>query len=319
MILRASRINQILIAVLPRIQRYMRGSILRRVFSWLCAQWNACEGAVEVRLHGFPMLINGGNPYPLLLCHCRWFNAPLVELCHLLAISLGRPICFVDVGSAVGDTVALIKERCPRSVEKFVCVEGDAEFFSLLAHNMNQFIDVTVVNTMLAREPGAVGSLVKHHRGTASATGTDRVHAVRLDSIEALSSCRVDLLKIDVDGFDGEVLAGASGLLKCSEPPTVIFEWHPKLCKDTGNDPLTAFETLAQCGYKTFAWFDNLGIFSHFSGIFSPDILEDHARYLLSVNGRRDEHFDVIALPPDSSISLTELASLNYAGRWASR
>jgi hypothetical protein len=36
-------------------------------------------------------------------------------------------------------------------------------------------------------------------------------------------------------------------------------------------------------------------------------------RYLLAVNARADEHFDVVALPDSSPIDDVELAALEYA------
>jgi FkbM family methyltransferase len=319
MISEAPPLYALLPAFLPRAQRYMRGPLLGRINARLGQLWHSCEGAVKMRLHGFPMLVNGGYTYPFILQNCPMFNAPLIELSHLLSATLGRPIHFVDVGAALGDTVALIKERCPGSVGNFTCIEGDDEFHELLTRNMAQFDDVTVVKTMLAREPMEVRTLIKQHKGTASATGEGRVNAVRLDSIDALKSKKVDLIKVDVDGFDGEVLAGATGLLRSASPPAVIFEWHPKLCQNTGNDPVGPFETLVECGYTRFAWFGNLGEFSHFSGPVPREVLEEHARYLVEVNERRDEHFDVIALPPGSSLPLTTLAILNHARLSAAR
>ena len=169
---------------------------------------------------------------------------------------------------------------------------------------------------MLAREPMQTRTLVKHHKGTASATGEGIVDAVRIDSLEIIRSRNVDLLKIDVDGFDGEVIAGAKEILTANNPPTIIFEWHPQLCHNTGNDMFRGIDTLVECGYQQFAWFGNLGNFSHFSGPVPKEILKEHASYLLDVNVRSDEHFDVVALPPNSSLSLRELANLNHARKY---
>ena len=82
---------------------------------------------------------------------------------------------------------------------------------------------------------------------------------------------------------------------------------------------MSAFETLAECGYNRFAWFDNLGEFSHFSGHVERQVLADQAEYLIEVNHRRDAHFDVIALHQSSQVSLTKIASLEYAEMWGNR
>ena len=180
---KAPTIYRILILILPGIRKYMRFPVLRKLYSSLCDLWAKCPGTVEAQVHGTTMTLNGGNPYPLLVSALPWFNAPLIELSHELSATLGRRIHFVDVGSSIGDTVALLKDRCPNSIEHFVCLEGDPEFYSLLHHNMSQFSDVTTINVMLARRSMEIGGLEKHHKGTASATGANKVSAVRLDSL----------------------------------------------------------------------------------------------------------------------------------------
>ena len=78
--------------------------------------------------------------------------------------------------------------------------------------------------------------MLRTHKGTASAQGNSKTSAVTLDSlISLINPDAIDLIKIDVDGFDGKVLLGAKGILR-RYSPAVIFEWHPALCKQTGNN-----------------------------------------------------------------------------------
>jgi hypothetical protein len=144
------------------------------------------------------------------------------------------------------------------------------------------------------------------------ATGAALVEAVSLDSIESVATAAIDILKIDVDGFDGEVLAGAINTLRRCRP-AVIFEWHPRLVVEAQNDPLRAFRVLEDCGYQKYIWFNNVGTFSHFGEGYCPAILEKQLRYLLAVASRRDEHFDIVALPLESGLDDVALAALDYA------
>jgi len=148
--------------------------------------------------------------------------------------------------------------------------------------------------------------------GTATATGESQVDASSLDSIPAIQAAHIDLLKVDVDGFDGEVLAGAAQLLQRCQP-AVIFEWHPKLAMDAGNNPFVAFKVLADSGYQRYLWFTNSGPFSHFTGVCSHDVLEHQRDYLLAIHARSGEHFDIVALPKHSQLDEIELAALEFA------
>jgi FkbM family methyltransferase len=269
------------------------------------------DGYVQTRLHGFDAFLNEGNTYPDLVRRFPLFNAPLVELVHQVSQTRGRGITILDVGASLGDSVLLLREKCGAAVEKFICVEGDSEFYSLLQRNVAQFQNVQCVQSLVARERTRISSLVKHHAGTAGAFGDDLVDALPLDAICESITDVIDVLKIDVDGFDGEVLAGAGRLLATS-CPAVIFEWHPKLVSVAKMNPYAAFDALDAAGYNRFLWFRNVGAFSHFSEVPTREVLTKMNDYLLRVNARADDHFDVIALPegcPVNEIALSALAS----------
>jgi FkbM family methyltransferase len=283
----------------------------------LCGARKNNDGPIRMQLHGFDVFVNRGNIYPSILRDNRipFFNSPLVELVQQAFSTLERRITVVDIGATIGDTVLLLKERCNHALRRIICVEGEAEFFALLDQNMRQFEDVVRIRAVLAGKAKRVRSLVKHHLGTAAAIGDEWIDAVPLDSLRPAISAPVDVLKIDVDGCDGEVLCGAAALLEQSRP-AVIFEWHPKLFAATGCDPLAPFETLTSAGYGCYLWFNNRGTFSHFSGVPSRDVLQQTVDYLIAVNARCDEHFDVIAVPNGSRLNPVALAAMEYARGW---
>lgn len=267
-------------------------------------------------LHGFPAELNEGNTYPAIVATSPMFNAPLVELVCTVARQLKRKISFIDVGAACGDTVLLLERRCPDMVDHYLCIEGDAEFCGYLRKNTARFQHVKIAQALLAGERMQVPELVKHHRGSAGCFGEKNAEAQPLDDVSSANSFKADILKIDVDGFDGEVLRGSRNLLS-RDRPAVIFEWHPKLSLAAGQDPRTSFAVLAECGYHRFVWFDNQGEFSHFSSVMDSDTLLLTRDFLLAVNERRDQHFDVIALCGDDHDQLISLATLEYARKAA--
>jgi FkbM family methyltransferase len=237
----------------------------------------------------------------------RWWN-----LVNQAYAALGRNISFVDVGAATGDTVLLLEQRCAGKVGSYFCFEGDEEFENLLKLNMRQFDKVKIINAMLASTHKSIPVLVKHHGGSASATGDSLRNAKPLDSFASDFGLGVDVLKIDVDGYDGEVLKGAENILTTYQP-WVIFEWHPALIERARTECGTAFRALQDCGYKRFLWFGNTGLFSHFSEAPSSSELEEMNRYLLHVNSRCDEHFDIVALPDSAPALEPELAAMDFA------
>lgn len=282
---------------LPRWGRRLRvlrlGSLERR----LRRLYDDHAGIITSRLHGFPAKLNGGNPYPFFVADFPLFNRALVELVRAVADHRQGRIVVADVGASLGNTVLLLQATCAGRIAAIHSVEGDAAFYELLKDNTAQFPNVRVHRAMLARAERRIGELQHHHRGTAAATGIAQIDATTLDAILLGAAPHLDVLKIDIDGSDGEALLGAKQLLK-RDQPAVIFEWHPFLIKAAGNDPRAHFEALRDAGYKNCLWFWNTGGFSHFSTIDTPDFERWH-QWLLRMHPHNDAHFDIIALPAE--------------------
>ncbi len=270
--------------------------------------YDSYRGPVRTRLHGFPATINGGNPYPFLLVSFPDFNRALVELARITSAALGRPLVVIDVGASLGNTVLLLQAEAAPAIAAIHCVEADEEFLPLLRENTAQFPSVVLHQAMLARAAGPISSLVHQHRGTATAAGSTKVEATTVDALLLNVAPRFDLLKIDIDGSDGEALAGAGALLR-RDQPAVIFEWHPALIRGAGNDPFAAFAALSAAGYRRFLWFRNTGPFSHFSTADDPEIAV-WEEYLREMQPHSDPHFDIIALPPRLESLAASIASL---------
>ncbi|MDY0268941.1 FkbM family methyltransferase [Trichloromonas sp.] len=265
-------------------------------------------------IHGKSVVVNFGFTYPVFARRFPLLNAPLVELAYQLRESKGRPIFFVDVGAAVGDTVLLLYANIPDGFSGFVCIDGDPEFFFCLGKNLGHLPGGRLVHCLLSDSENEVAGLIRTHSGTASAQGNAKSKPMTLSSIV---SEEVDLLKVDVDGFDGRVILGALALLRRCRP-TVIFEWHPILCRQTSNSWNDHFAALVAEGYNTFLWFTKYGNFSHYMFGYSQREVDAMAEYCLA-DISLDWHYDVIALHDSSDISLVELAKLDFASKRPSK
>lgn len=295
----------------PRTSRY-----------WRKAWQISCKlfaGPTRTRIHGQPVILNYGHTYPVFSRRFPEFNNPLIELVYQAHAAAQRPVVLIDIGANIGDTVIMLNANCPGMIDQFYCVEGDTEFFAYLRQNTGGMPNVRLLHTLLAAEAGYEGDLVQIHPGTASVRSDRQRQAVRLDdTLAAIGARPADILKVDVDGFDGQVLLGSQRLLE-RDQPAVIFEWHPELCRAAGNNWIDHFDALEEYGYHQFIWYSKFGRWSHLmAGIDRPtiDLLAD---LCLRSRAYYDWHYDVIALPPDSPLAPLALAELGYARRRPSR
>jgi FkbM family methyltransferase len=285
---------------------------VKKLFSMLTRGYRKGGGIVELDLHGRRMLINAGNPYPFMIREHPLFNLPLVSLVSEVFRKKAAPLNIIDCGAAGGDTAFLLAEKCPAAVRQMFCIDGDDDFLALLGRNAPRVpFPIHITKAMLARQNMEIPSLVRHHQGTASATDFEhKTVAVTLDTLfpATAGTGTIDILKIDIDGFDGEAVAGAGALL-ARDRPAVIFEWHPDLIIKTGNSMFTAFDALHHAGYTQFLAFRNTGQFSHFGADRRED-LELWAKYLLHFQAASDPHFDIVALPDGMKDLQVPLASM---------
>ena len=287
------------------------GAVWERV--WDMA-WRRLSGPVHTTIHGRHVIVNAGYSYPAFYRRWPTYNDPLVELVYQANVAKGSPVTLVDVGAAVGDTALLVMERCPGKVGLVHCVEGDAEFFGYLQRNLSGLPSVRLHQALLSDVDGDIAGLVRVHKGTASAQGAEPAAATTLDSVLAADGGPpVDVLKIDTDGFDGKILAGAR-LLLARDQPAVIFEWAPRVYDATGQDRYRPFEVVADAGYRWLVWFDKYGKFSHVDDGHRRGPVEVLAELCVSDRAPGpDWHYDVVALPEGSTIEPTEMAALSYA------
>lgn len=137
----------------------------------------------------------------------------------------------VDVGANVG-YIALLLARRVGPGGRVVCLEPVPENLVELRRNadLNRLRQVEVLPVAAGDRDGSVGMQSGLNGVIAPAAGDLVVEIRRLDS---LALPRVDLVKIDVEGFEAAVVHGMSGLLE-AQRPRLFLELHPDLVQAIG-------------------------------------------------------------------------------------
>jgi FkbM family methyltransferase len=173
----------------------------------------------------------------------------------------------IDVGANIGiHTLVMARST---GVGLVVACEPNPAVRERLRENLalNQISNVCVRPEAITSEIGKVrlhlpvagsanqasASLAKHQDQRALVDGTAiDVASTTLDHIAKEEGLRkVALIKVDVEGFEGGVLAGAHKLL-LRDHPALIFEYHPAFWQDAGHNLDGVLQQLGEVGYRYF-------------------------------------------------------------------
>lgn len=133
----------------------------------------------------------------------------------------------VDVGANIGYYLLLAVQSIG-AAGRVICIEPSSENLPELRRNIeiNGFANVQLHAVALGDREGETGLHTGINSGIADCeSGPYRVPLRRLDQVVTE---RVDFLKIDVEGYEGQVLAGAEALL-ATHKPTLFLELHPHI------------------------------------------------------------------------------------------
>jgi FkbM family methyltransferase len=254
------------------------------------------------RLFGFDFSVDvsRSNTQRLLYLEGERFIGERGLLRRLLARG-GAGTVAVDVGANIGYYL-LLMARIIGPSGRIVCFEPDAGNLRELRRNVisNRLANAEVIaaavgaaDGVVSLRPGINAEVVEH------AAGDNEVPMVCLDS--ALAG-RVDFLKIDVEGYEANVLAGARRVLR-EERPTLFLELHPGFLAASSVDailgslrelypPPELFEAMPQEGLwsKVAARYLNRAV---------RRVPDSEALLAACRAGRRYEPFWAICRPPD--------------------
>jgi FkbM family methyltransferase len=133
----------------------------------------------------------------------------------------------VDIGANIGYYL-LMFEKGIHQQGRIICIEPSEENLPELRRNIsaNHFSNVRLHEVAIGMEDGTTGLRSGINSGIVeSGKGTYEVQVKRLDS---LVSEKIDFIKIDVEGYEGQVIRGACGVIM-RDRPTLFVEFHPHI------------------------------------------------------------------------------------------
>lgn len=194
------------------------------------------------RIFGFDMELDISRSHAQQLLYVE--GDRFVEERHLLKSLLRPGMTAVDVGANIGYYLMLLKQQVGRDA-RVICIEPSGENLPELRRNIeiNRFESVVLHEVALGDHEGDTGLHSGINSGIAETGGAEYV--VPLRRLDQLVTERVDFLKVDVEGYEGQVLAGAEGILATSRP-VLFLELHPHIVGRFGHSVRGILDSLAR-------------------------------------------------------------------------
>ena len=174
---------------------------------------------------------------------------------------LGPGKTLVDVGANVG-YFTVLGALLVGSGGRVIAFEPEPTNHGLLADNIrrNDLGQVLVRNQAVAAEPGELFLDVNpaesgwHRLATDNSPASHRKVPVTVTTVDLVLSelgGAVDVVKIDVEGFEPAVVAGMTQTVAANPDISVILEFSPDQSLLSGLDPYAALDTLYAAGLTT--------------------------------------------------------------------
>lgn len=237
------------------------GRIGRRAWGLARAALIHCWGdpTCTLEVHGRRLQMPLSHPLPRYLADHPHYDRLPRRLGDFMRERQQR-LVVIDVGANIGDTVAAFRRH---AADRFLAIEPCPRYHAFLGRNWGGEANVVTIEEACCRAEGEGGFRAVEADGTASlvrATDGQSIRGRTLDAIVADHHIARDanVLKIDTDGHDFEVIAGATRLLS-EQLPAVLFECAPFGNTGYVGQCLETLERLHGHGYRHILVYDNLG------------------------------------------------------------
>ena len=186
-----------------------------------------------------------------------------VFLVESICRALPKDGVFADVGANVGYISRQVARRFRAA--RVLAFEPNPRIYPILEKNLGVYSNCQSFNVGLGAKEGrlefyhgaesCVGSFMQEYTSTHPGNfhkGQIEKSQVRVAPADAMLSqvTKIDVLKMDVEGYETEVLKGMSQLLAQGAVKTIFFEFCPFAQRFANCEPAEMIHLLSQRGYK---------------------------------------------------------------------
>jgi len=167
----------------------------------------------------------------------------------------------VDIGANIG-YYTLLAAHLVGDEGKVFAFEPDPYNYTLLCKNIevNEYKNVIPVRKAVFSKSGKMKLFLdKSNLGghSLSETNVDKsasitVEVTSLDDYFKNTDCKIDVIKVDVQGSEMEVLEGMTNTINQNDALKIIIEFWPMGLRNSGSSPTGFLNKLVECGFALY-------------------------------------------------------------------
>lgn len=210
-------------------------------------------------IHGRLLKLPLSHALPAYLKDHKHYDRLPSRISEFLHQTQGNVRC-IDVGANIGDSVGAFYKN---DKDTFLAIEPNPGFYEYLVANWGWNKNVNPISVICSSKSTSETFTIQEKSGTASILQTKngtKMARLPLDSIvdDFPEFKNANIIKIDTDGHDFEVIAGAQMLISGNQP-AVLFECYAFANDNYVEDCLKALIFFLNSGYNFFLLYDNFG------------------------------------------------------------
>jgi hypothetical protein len=159
--------------------------------------------------------------------------------------SLKSPDVVIDVGAFIGDTAIIFAEKGA----SVIAFEPQDDAFFCMEYNTMEYNNIYLFNSSVGN-----GEFVSTNQDPLN--GNPATRTVKLDDsgiksmrLDDLNLTKVTMIKIDCEGYEAPVIAGAKKLI-AKHKPVIICEVYPEMLAKAGFSKADIYNPLIELGYN---------------------------------------------------------------------
>ena len=271
--------------VRSRLSRAAAALVRRGLINWR-------DPPIHYQFEGTTLLLPLSHELPYYRSRFPDYSRNVGRIAARLHAKRGNSLMIIDVGANVGDTLAIIRSQVPSPV---LCIEPHPAFAKLLRENAKRLGPAVIEQTLLGHSSETVPPLTSA-LGTASIGKNDKKAGLTTEPLPSVLARhppfeQARLVKIDADGYDGEILRGAARWLE-HQKPVLFFEHDPHLEEMVTGRSTAPLDLLAEWGYQYISVFSNEGNHVVSSESLEASFLREILHYF---SGRQERRYCDIA------------------------